>query len=183
MTYPKLRAARTAGAAAVVLTGVMGLFAAHGAYADPSAPKSAAECRALSDFAARGACWDALDRQGLHDEQVVKKRNFGLGALGSRSPDAAIKLPKPEKTKSPKRVKPDNGEVDDLTLTIATVQDTPLGRILLTSTDGAVWEQVDGDPVNSRPSPGDTFEVRKKSMGGYMCSVSRWQSVRCQRDE
>ena len=79
MTLPTPRSAPSAIAAAVALAGLSCVLAPRVAAADPSAPKSAAECRAIADFAQRGQCWDALDREGLHDEQVVKKRTFGLG--------------------------------------------------------------------------------------------------------
>ena len=36
--------------------------------------------------------------------------------------------------------------------------------------------------VDLDAEPGDNIKVSKGIMGGYMCQVSRWQSVRCQRD-
>jgi hypothetical protein len=165
---------------ALALAGSVVVFAPHAAQADPAAPQSAADCRAITDFTLRGQCWDALDREGVHDQQVVKKRQFGLGAHPPAA--AAIVVPKPKAVRA-QRVKPENSEVNSLTMTIASVGDTPLGRILLTSTDGAVWEQTDGDAVGERPSPGDTFKVSKGAVGGYLCNVTRWQAVRCQRDK
>ena len=181
MTLPTPRSAPSAIAAAVALAGLSCVLAPRVAAADPSAPKSAAECRAIADFAQRGQCWDALDREGLHDEQVVKKRTFGLGLA---PPDtAAVVAPKPIKEAAAKRNNPDNGEIRELTLTIASITEAPLGRIILTSTDGAVWEQTDSDKVESVPAPGQTFQVSKGFMGGFMCHLTRWQTVRCQRDQ
>jgi hypothetical protein len=150
------------------------------ALADPANPKSPADCRAIADFTERGLCWDALDREGLHDQKIVKKRNFGLDAKPPA--DAAVK-PKPEKAKAKKRVVPESEDVNNLTLTIASVRDTALGRVLLTSTDGAVWEQTDADRVADVPGAGESFKVSKTALGGYMCHITRWESVRCQRDE
>ncbi len=175
MMRPRLQAAK----AAIALAGAASIFAPHLAAADPSAPKSPAECRAISDFTLRGQCWDALDRGGGHDEQVQRKRNFGLGA----KPPAVAVVAKAKKEPRAKRSQPENDGINALTLTIANVGDTPLGRILLTSTDGAVWEQTDSDQIVERPSPGDTVQVSKGSLGGYMCHVTRWQLVRCQRIE
>jgi len=178
MTRPGPQAVQAARAAVIALAGATCVFAAHAAQADPAAPQSAAECRAITDFAQRGQCWDALDRAGLHDQQVVKKRSFGLGLHPPAV--AAIVAPKPKKEKV---VNPDAADINSLTMTIASVEDSALGHVILTSTDGAVWEQTDGDPVNQRPEPGDTVEVSKSMFSGYMCHVSRWQAVRCQRDK
>ena len=173
---PEPRAARAAMAAVVALAAAAGALAPRTAQAE--SPPSAAECRAITDFNKRGECWDALDRAGLHDEQVVKKRSFGLGL---HAPDvAAVIAPKPKKEKV---VNPDAADVNSLTMTIASDYNSAVGHVILTSTEGAVWEQTDTDVVNERPQPGDTFEVSKSMFSGYMCHVSRWQAVRCQRDQ
>ena len=171
------RAACAAGAAALV--GAACAFAPLVAAAD--APKSAADCRAISDFNLRGACWDALDKanqQATETAKETKKREFGLGLhLPSVS---AIRPHKDDVAKQEKR---DRDDIKAQFLTLADVQNTPHGKLLLTSTDGAVWEQTDSDTVNGEgPVPGDTVKVSKGMLGGYMCQVSRWQSVRCQRD-
>jgi hypothetical protein len=154
---------------------VVAALAAHSAKADPAAPKSALECRAITDFDLRGQCWDSLDRLGLNDAKTANKRNFGLGFNGPS--EAAIK---PKKEPKPKA---ETADVEQLDLTLASVADTALGRLLLVSTDGAIWEQTDSDPVGSRPRKGDVVKVSKGFLGGYMCQVTRWQAVRCQRDE
>jgi len=181
MTHPEPRSAH-AMATVIALAGLACVLTPpQAAKADPAAPKSAAECRAITDFALRGQCWDALDREGLHDEQVVKKRTFGLGLAPPDAP--AVAAPKPKKEASAKKAKPEDGEIRELTLTIASVQEAAQGRIILTSTDGAVWEQTDSDKIDSMPSPGQTFQVSKGFMGGFMCHLTRWQTVRCQRDQ
>jgi hypothetical protein len=172
---PRLEATRST---VIALMTAVGALAPHWAAADPASPKSAAECRAISDFNLRGQCWDALDRKGLHDEQVQRKQNFGLTA-----PPPAPAAPKAKKAAHAKRAKPESDGVNSLTLTIATVGATPLGRIQLTATDGAVWEQTDSDTVDRLPSPGDTLQISKGQLGGYMCQVTHFQSVRCRRDQ
>lgn len=181
MTRPEQRWAHAATTGAIMLASVAGALAPLPAKADPAAPKSAADCRAITDFALRGQCWDALDHAteaNAQNAQEVKKRSFGLGL--SVPNVAAIVIPKKEKERVEK-VR--NAEIRSTTLTIASVEDTPLGRVLLTSTDGAVWEQTDSESVTNRPEPGDTVQVSKGAFGGYMCQVTRWQAVRCQRDE
>lgn len=174
------RSAQFAGAAAVAVVCAAVLCTPPAARADAaSAPKTAADCRAIPDFDQRGKCWDALDQQKQQDAQVEKKKNFGFGA-GLRAPSISALLPKKEDRVREEQAKSE--DVRNLTLTVASSDLTPLGRVLLTSTDGAVWEQTDSDDVRAAPEPGDTVQVTKGMMGGFMCQISRWQSVRCQRD-
>jgi hypothetical protein len=163
-----------AGAAALI--GAAGAFAPIMAAADAPAPKTAAECRAIADFTLRGQCWDSLDKANQQDAQATKKREFGLGL---HLPSAAIK---PKKEDAVREAKQKKEEVKALELVLADVQNTPRGLLLMTATDGAVWEQTDGDSVPGDPVPGDTMTVKKGFLGGYFCQVNRWQEVRCQRD-
>jgi hypothetical protein len=181
MRRPERRAALAANlgaAGAAALIGAACAFAPVVAAAD--SPKTAADCRAISDFNLRGQCWDSLDKTTQQDTQATqaaKKKEFGLGL---RLPTtAAIKPRKEDVVRQAQREKED---VTSATLTLASVDNTPLGRLLLTGNDGAVWEQTDDETVNNAPAPGDSVKVSKGIMGGYMCQVTRWQSVRCQRD-
>jgi hypothetical protein len=183
MRRPGRRAvfAATFGAAAALI-GAACAFAPLAAAADtPTAPKTAADCRAISDFNLRGQCWDSLDRsnqQATVTAKETKKREFGLG-LHLPSVSAV----KPRKDDVAHQEKREREEIKAQTLVLADVQNTPHGQLLLTSTEGAVWEQTDNDAVTGEgPVPGDTVKVSKGMLGGYMCQVSRWQTVRCQRD-
>jgi hypothetical protein len=163
--------------AAGALAGAAFAFAPLMAAADAPTPKSAADCRAISDFNLRGQCWDALDKANQQQTQATKKREFGLGV---HLPSVAAVKPKKEDVV--RQAKRQEEDVRSLTLTVASVENTPLGRLLMTSSDGAVWEQTDAESVTDTPEPGDSVKVSKGMFGGYMCQVSRWQSVRCQRD-
>jgi len=170
--------ARTAGAAAAAVAGVVLMSIPAAALADATAPRSAADCRAISDFELRGKCWDSLDQANQKDSQAEKKRSFGLGL---RAPSIAAILPKQDE-RARERKLAEQEEVKDLTLSVASIDDSRAGHMLITSTDGVIWEQTDGDVVAARVSPGDTVKVTKGVLGGYMCQVTRWQAVRCQRD-
>jgi hypothetical protein len=164
--------------AAGALLAAAAVFAPAPATAD--APKSAAECRAISDFTLRGQCWDQLDKadqKQAQDTQEAKKRGFGMPLHLPST--AAIR---PRKEDLARQAKRDREEIRSQTLTLAEVQTTPLGKLLLTSSDGAVWEQTDNDTVSATLAPGDSVKVSKGMMGSYMCQVSRWEAVRCQRD-
>ena len=179
MARTAMKAAGTAILAMTAAGWAMGLQVAR---ADATNPKSAADCRAITDFDLRGKCWDALDQNdqtAQKDQAETKKREFGLGL---HYPSIAAILPKREEMRA-REQKVRTEEIRNQTLTLAAADQTPLGRLLLTSTDGAIWEQTDGDAFTGNLAPGDTVEVSKASLGGYMCHVSRWQSVRCQRDK
>ncbi len=174
MTRAGCRVALAAGAAALI--GATIALAPVMASADAPTPKSAAECRAISDFTLRGQCWDSLDKTNQQDVQATKKREFGLGV---HLPSMALK---PKQEDVARQAKQDKEDVKSLVLTLADVENTPRGLLLMTATDGAVWEQTDGDSVPGDPVPGDTVTVKKGFLGGYFCQVNRWQEVRCQRD-
>ena len=182
MRRPGRRAAVAAGFGAAALVGAACAFAPLAASADPAtAPKAAADCRAISDFNLRGQCWDQLDKsnqQATETAKETKKREFGLGL--HLPTESAVKKRKDDVAREEKR---NREEIKAQTLVLADVQNTPRGQLLLTSTDGAVWEQTDNDAVSGEgPVPGGTVKVSKGMLGGYMCQVSRWQTVRCQRD-
>jgi hypothetical protein len=187
-----------AGAAALI--GTIGALAPVAATAADK-PVTAADCRAIKDFEQRGQCWDTLDKQNQKDTQAVNKRDFGLNpnavaeaqqkkAEAQQKKEAAAeakaeaKKEHVAKVKTPKAPKPENDGVHSLLLTVADVVNTDSGGIMITASDGAVWEQTDGDIINGvGPQRGDTFKVSKGFLGGYMCQISRWQSIRCQRDK
>jgi hypothetical protein len=182
------RAGRRAAIAAIGATGTAALIGAACALvplvaaADaPAAPITAATCRAISDFTLRGQCWDSLDKstqKQAEDAKETKKREFGLGLH-----IPSVSAIKPRQEDVAKQQKREREEIRNQEMVLADVQNTPHGQLLLTSTDGAVWEQTDTDAVSGDgPVPGDTVKVSKGMLGGYMCQVSRWQTVRCQRD-
>jgi hypothetical protein len=169
-------------AGTVALAGVACALVPLVASADaPAAPITAATCRAITDFTLRGQCWDELDKSSQKqdaDAKETKKREFGLGLH-----IPSVSAIKPRKEDIAKQQKRDREEIRNQELVLADVQNTPHGQLLLTSTEGAVWEQTDTDAVSGDgPVPGDTVKVTKGMLGGYMCQVSRWQTVRCQRD-
>jgi len=170
-----------AAAGAAALLGAALALAPVAASADAPQPGTAAFCRAITDFTERGKCWDSLDKsnqQAVETNKETKKREFGLGL---HLPSAAAI--KPRKDDVAEQEKRERDDIRSQVLTLADVQNTPHGQLLMTSSEGAVWEQTDGDAVvGEGPVPGDTVQVSKGMLGGYMCKVSRWQSVRCQRD-
>jgi len=172
---------RAAFAAAGALLGAAVALTPLAATAQSPQPGTAAFCRAITDFTERGKCWDSLDKSNqdaVATAKETKKKEFGLGL---RLPGVSSVKPRQEDVAQQERRERD--DIKSQVLTLADVQNTPHGQLLMTSSEGAVWEQTDGDAViGEGPVPGGTVQVSKGMLGGYMCKVSRWQTVRCQRD-
>src|SRR6185437_9827768 len=101
MRRPGRGIALATGAAALI--GAACAFVPLVAAAD-APPKSAADCRAISDFSLRGACWDALDKASqkqTQDLQETKKREFGRPLHLPQ--DAAIKQKKEDVAREAKQ--------------------------------------------------------------------------------
>ena len=54
---------------------------------------------------------------------------------------------------------------------------------LVTTTDGAVWNQVESDAIRQIPKQGETMKIEARSLGGFMCQPSKYVSFRCYRSK
>jgi hypothetical protein len=55
------------------------------------------------------------------------------------------------------------------------------GKLVLLTSEGAVWREVESDPVLPPPTPGQPLAIEKASLGGYVCRLGRWVAFRCLR--
>jgi hypothetical protein len=55
------------------------------------------------------------------------------------------------------------------------------GKLLLTTTDGAIWTQVESTDVWPVPTGGQTMTIERGSFGGFFCEPSKYVSFRCFR--
>ena len=62
-----------------------------------------------------------------------------------------------------------------------TVRTGDNGVAVLVTTPGSAV-QVGNDSVSRFPKEGDTIQIRKGRLGGFLCDVTQYQSVRCKRD-
>jgi len=69
----------------------------------------------------------------------------------------------------------------ELEVTLATVKEGGDGKLVLTTTDGAVWRQVESEPVRPTPAQGQTMTITKGSLGSYLCKPGKWVGFRCAR--
>lgn len=136
------------------------------------------QCRSLSDSAARLACYDdatARLQQAQQQQEIVivdkaevkeaKKGLFGftlpqIKLFGGGSGD---------------------DEVNEIEFTIATVRQYDYGRWRFTTTDGAVWDQVDTEPLAVDPRPGNKVVVKRAAMGSFKARVNGQPPIRVRR--
>jgi hypothetical protein len=55
------------------------------------------------------------------------------------------------------------------------------GKLLITTTEGAIWKQVESTHVWPVPTGGQTMTVEKGAFGGFFCKPSKYVSFRCFR--
>jgi hypothetical protein len=72
---------------------------------------------------------------------------------------------------------------DRLDVELAKVEKAANGRLFVTTTDGAVWLQIETVEMPLPPVAGDRMSIRKGSLGGYRCTVaSTHLTYRCARN-
>ncbi len=54
-------------------------------------------------------------------------------------------------------------------------------RITVTTSEGAIWRQIDTGAIRRLPRVGESFEVREGAMGGYRCTFNGNTTYRCER--
>jgi hypothetical protein len=143
-------------------------------------------CAAIADTRARHVCTDdALREAGLLTDETkaaVKRKTFGLqkpsepiaaAAAATRAPaSAASSAPEPKKD-----------PVEHLEVKLAKVEQGGDGKLVLTTTDGAVWHQVESGAVRQIPKEGATMKIETRSLGGFMCEPGKYVSFRCYRSK
>ncbi len=134
------------------------------------------KCAAILEDELRHACTDnALRDAGLLPDSETassnRQKRFGLqrpAAPAASSPDASD---------APTQQKPE----DKLEVTLAAVKESGNGRLVLTTTDGAIWKQVESKTVHPTPVQGGSMTISKTSFGGFMCKPNKWTTFRCAR--
>lgn len=154
-------------------------------------------CAQAESGSARHACLDRVLRDaGLLTEEMglqQQRRAFGLedrpavaappvAAASAAAPSSApttppVQMPKPLDTPTT------SASPDRLEIQIASVQKAPDGKLLVTTTEGAVWRQTEAVEMPLPPRAGERMTLRRGSLGGYRCSVvSTHLTFRCERN-
>jgi hypothetical protein len=156
------------------------------------------QCASIGDDKARHACTDgALRDAGLlsaETQAAAKRKAFGLqkpvDAPAAPAPApapatasvAAAAAPASPGSSSPPSL-PTKQQKENLEVTLAKVEQGGDGKLVLTTTDGAVWRQVEGGVVRQTVAQGQTMKIEARSLGGFMCEPSKYVAFRCFRSK
>ena len=69
--------------------------------------------------------------------------------------------------------------VHEVATQIASIDVAGANRLRVTTTDGQVWDQTEGDA--ERAHVGDAFTVKRNFLGGMMCKIGNRAAYRCVR--
>lgn len=122
------------------------------------------KCAALLDDRARHRCSDDVMRDGgLTPKPEMKaaeqRKRFGL-------------------TESVPAAKQEEAE---LAVTLTKVEKALDGKLVLTTSDGAVWKQIETESDRQEPAAGQAMTISKTLFGGYMCKPLKRVAFRCSR--
>jgi hypothetical protein len=139
-----------------------------------------ADCRKLSDNAARLACYDAaaaeIDTAEAKGDIVVvdreQARQVRRQAFGFSLPSISI-FERGEKAE----------EIDTLTGKVAAAHMNGAGKWVIRLEEGGAWTQIDTTKVGLDPRPGNPVKIRRASMGSYLLTVGGNRAFRAHRDE
>lgn len=142
----------------------------------PPSAQAVIDCKALTDSAARLACYDTAVtafETGIKDRQIVvadreSMREARRGLFG-------LSLPRLRLFGSDD----DTEEVKEITSTINAVRSASDGMPIFVLADQSRWKQTEGRNVFAKS--GQTIRVRRTGVGGYMANVNGQTAVRVVR--
>ena len=166
-------------------TALMGVLVVLAGMSAPSAARAAdatenweamTKCAAIADNDKRHQCSDdVLTRAGLLGSPEARaaeiRRGFGLQNPPPASKQRAEAKPKPTEAK---KTKEERSEVKK-------AKAGP-GKFIFKTTDGAIWRQLESDTYLRRPAAGDSMNIRKNALGGFLCKIGKAPSFRCKQD-
>lgn len=143
----------------------------------PEALARLVACRAVTDSAARLACYDAaagaLDTAERQGEVVVLDR---AGVNETRRQLFGFDLSMPTLFRGEASV-----EINSVESTLERATRTGEGRWVFRLADGASWRQIDSEAVHFDNEPGQPVRVRKAAMGSFLLTVGGSRAVRVRR--
>lgn len=135
-------------------------------------------CRAVSDNAARLACYDAaaaaLDSAERQGELVVIDR---AAVNETRRQLFGFELPT-----LPRLFNGDaSDEITSIETTLERASMMGENRWVFRLADGSVWRQIDSEPVRFQNRAGQPVRVRRASLGSFLLTVDGSRAVRVRR--
>jgi hypothetical protein len=186
-------------AAAALLPLLPGALLAQAARTQPSAEQgwsSVTRCAQEDSERARHTCLDRVLRDAgfLTNEMSAQQQRRAFGLEAQRAPAAppappsiappvaAVKEvvpPRPAPVAAPAGAAE---QPDLLEVQLASVQKPADGKLVLTTSEGAVWRQSESADMPQPPAAGDRMTIRKGALASYRCSFPATRlTFRCVR--
>ncbi len=181
----------------------LGLHAAAGLAQSPPVAQAAgdaeagwravAQCAEVGAAGRRHACLDdVLRRAGLlkpEREAQARREDFGRPAEAKSArtaprvvqPAPSPALPALHAPPAPAVHAPAPANPAGLRTTVRSAQVAGNRRLVVVTTDGAVWEQTGSEDFHVLPRAGDAFEIQPGTLGSYRCTFGRSSVYRCRR--
>ena len=123
------------------------------------------QCAAIAADKPRHTCFDNLSRTAglVHSADTTPRKDFGLPPAEAKAREAVAQ------------------KENQLEVTLATVAKSADGKLTLSTTDGAVWRQVESDMNQPVPEQGQKMTIEKASLGSFRCKTAKWAAFRCLR--
>ena len=143
------------------------------------------ECRALTDAAARLACFDersaALAKAQAGGSVVVVDRaqveevrrqafGFSLPSLAFLAPSGQGRAEEAE-------------PIRQVETSVTAARMSRDGKWVLSLENGSTWRQTDTERVGREPRPGSNVVIKSAALGSYLMSIDGQRSFRARREE
>lgn len=170
-----------AGAAACALAVPAIAWAQGNGAGDAGNWAAIAQCGAIKNADRRHECVDGvLQRAGvLSGEQVAQevREEFGREDRPAPRPAPVERVQAAQPVAAPTRA----AELDEVVSTIAATRSIGYQRVRVTTAEGAVWDQTQGESFAVEPRKGDRFSVERGAMNSFLCQFGRSSRYRCER--
>lgn len=146
--------------------------------APPASVNAMIGCRAMTDSAARLACYD----RAVGDlQQAVTQREVVIFSAAdvqkTRRSLFGFSLPKlPFFGDSD-----DTAEAKELNTKVKSARSLGYGKWRITLEDGALWETTESSREGDIPGAGDAVRIRRGALGSYMMNIAGAKGVRARR--
>ncbi len=160
---------------------IFSAFAAQAVESPKRAPvmQEVLDCRAVADNTQRLACFDkavgtlaqadqtgdliTIDRE---QRRTVRRQAFGLSLPSLSMFDRGEKVE----------------ENDHIAVTVSHAERNNAGKWVVVLDDGAVWRQIDSEPLDASPKAGQKAVIRRAALGSFMLKLAGESSIRVHRD-
>ena len=174
---------------------VVGIAAPAAAQSVPAGPPPAWDalipCAQKADPAEGFRCYQAAMRAAGYSPNpeiaaTERRRRFGLPSLPliSHKPSSKTKTESAQAQSGLRAAAAPEEEPQEDRVTVTLEQVAlipPLNRLLLVTTEGAIWQQTDSETVSPTPKPGSSMTIVHGKISGFFCQFDRVTKVRCVR--